>query len=371
MTVRRLFQVRMSSRAKELVAAVLDSGYIGQGSNVDRFEKEFTELVGAPHDIVMVNSCTSAIDLALHLIGVGPDDEVVTTPMTCTATNSPIVLRGATPVWADVHPETGLIDAANVHKALSRKTKAVIAVDWGGQPCDYKTLCSYGVPVIQDAAHALLATVNGEPLGRTLQDNHYICWSFQAIKHLTTGDGGALLTPKHQLERARLLRWYGLDRRSSASFRCEQNIVEVGYKYQPNDVAAAIGLANLELVHETVALHRRNARHYASRLIAPRGTNESAWWLYTVLVDNPATFIAYMKDRSVEASPVHARNDKHTAFRRVAKWSRADGSLPGLDSFASHEVAIPVGWWLSEADVDEIADLVVTWMDNRKRVRFT
>jgi len=363
-----LFKVRMVPQAKLMVGDVLDSGYIGQGPQCELFEKHFAELVEAPHDVLMVNSCTSAIDLALHLIGVGPGDEVVTTAMTCTATNSPIVLRGATPVWADVHRETGLVDAEDVHRLLTRKTKAILAVDWGGQPCDYKTLCSYGLPVIEDAAHALLATYYGEvPVAQPAPDNLYICWSFQAIKHLTTGDGGALLVPKHQVDRARLLRWYGLDRRSSASFRCEQNIVEVGYKYQSNDIAAAIGLANLPLAKGTVALHRENAAYYASRSIPVRGSLiESAWWLYTVLVDSPATFIAYMRERGIEASPVHARNDKHTAFRR----SSAQRELAGLDWFSAHEVAIPVGWWLTPDDRDKIASAVVEWFERRKQVRF-
>jgi len=362
-----LFKVRMAPEAKERVAEVLDSGYIGQGPKVEAFEKAFADLVEAPHDVLMVNSCTSAIDLALHLIGVGPGDEVVTTAMTCTATNSPIVLRGATPVWADVYPETGLLDPADVHRVLTKKTKAIVAVDWGGQPCDYKTLCSYGLPVIEDAAHALLATIEGVPIARAAPDNLYICWSFQAIKHLTTGDGGALFVPKHQVDRARLLRWYGLDRRSSASFRCEQNIVEVGYKSQSNDIAAAIGLANLPLVKGTVELHREHALTYSKRGIAGRGSlRGSAWWLFTVLVDSPATFIAHMRERGIEASPVHARNDKHTAFRRAA----ASRELPGLDWFAAHEVAIPVGWWLTEDEVAIVSDAVIEWFDRRKQVRF-
>jgi dTDP-4-amino-4,6-dideoxygalactose transaminase len=360
-----LFKVRMAPEAKAMVAEVLDSGYIGQGPKCEAFEKAFGELVDAPHDVLLVNSCTSAIDLALHLIGVGPGDEVVTTAMTCTATNSPIVLRGATPVWADVHPESGLIDEVDVHRLLTRKTKAILAVDWGGQPCDYKTLCSYGLPVIEDAAHALLATRDGMQVATAAPDNLYLTWSFQAIKHLTTGDGGALFAPKHQVERARLLRWYGLDRRSAASFRCEQNIVEVGYKYQSNDIAAAIGLANLPLAKETVELHRQHANSYAGSLVA-RGGTESAWWLFTLLVDNPATFIAYMRENGIEASPVHARNDKHTAFQRCTSHRH----LPGLDRFAAHEVAIPVGWWLTPDEVDRIADAVVGWFDRRKQVRF-
>jgi len=363
-----LFKVRMAPEAKELVAQVLDSGYVGQGPKVEEFEQKFAELVDAPHDVLTVNSGTSAIELALHLIGVGPGDEVITTPMTCTASNSGLVTRGAIPVWADVDPVTGLIDAASIGKRMSRKTKAIIAVDWAGEPCDYEALKAFGVPVIEDAAHALLATSHGKSIARVGGD--YVCWSFQAIKHLTTGDGGALLVPAQQVERARLLRWYGLDRRSSASFRCEQNIKEVGYKFHMNDVAAAIGLANLPLARDTVEAHRRNADVYCEELgnlgkRRPTPSRRSAWWLYTLLVDNPSTFIAFMKQNNIDTSPVHTRNDKHIAFRRHSEFR---GELPGVDAFASHEVAIPVGWWLTKTELDHIVNCVHKWYDMRRLV---
>jgi dTDP-4-amino-4,6-dideoxygalactose transaminase len=368
-----LFKVSMSAEAKELVGEVLDSGYIGQGAKVEQFEKQFAELAEAPHEVLTVNSCTSAIDLALHLIGVGPGDEVITTPMTCTASNSAVVTRGSTPVWADVDPTTGLIDPASVHRQLTRKTKAIIAVDWAGEPCDYAELKSYGVPVIEDAAHALLATIGGQPIARVGGD--YVAWSFQAIKHLTTGDGGALLAPAHQIERARLLRWYGLDRKSSANFRCEQNIREVGYKYHMNDIAAAIGLANLPTAKAVVDRHRHNAAIYAEafegfggRGRAPRASKQSSWWLYTLLVDSPQVFVSFMKSEGIEASPVHARNDKHTAFLRVAE--RRGETLRGVDLFAGHEVAIPVGWWIRDHDVQHIIATVRRWYEQRARIRF-
>lgn len=366
-----LFKVRMAEHAADEVAKVLASGYVGQGAKVELFERQFGEIVDAPEPPLALNSCTSAIDLALHLIGVGPGDEVITTPITCTATNSHIVLRGATPVWADVDPQTGLIDPACVHELLTRKTKAIIAVDWGGEPCDYATLRSFGVPVIEDAAHALLATIGGESIAKRPGGGDYVCWSFQAIKHLTTGDGGALLAPPHQMERGRLLRWYGLDRRSSASFRCEQNITEIGFKYHMNDVAAAIGLANLGLAVATVEAHRTNAQAYGEAFgrlgrKRPAASRNSAWWLYTLLVDDVSKFIAYMKENGVDCSPVHARNDKHTAFRRHSAFRCA---LPGVDEFAHHEVAIPVGWWLTIEERNQIIALVQQWFEQRKLVR--
>lgn len=348
-----LFQVSMSPDAADRVASVLASGYIGQGPQCEALEQALQPLLGTPAPPLLVNSCTSAIDLALHLIGVGPGDEVITTPVTCTATNSPIVTRGARPVWADVHPHTGLIDPSDVFRKISRRTKAIIGVDWGGSRCDYDVLRTPGLPVIQDAAHSLGAPASG----------NYVCWSFQAIKHLTTGDGGALWCPPEQLERARLLRWYGLDRRSKADFRCEQQITEVGYKYQSNDIAAAIGLANLPHVPGQIARRQAIARRYqhalAGHCTCPAWDARSPWWLYTVLVDNRAAFQAHLADCGVASSPVHARNDTHPAF------AFPNGPLPGVDAFTSRNVAIPCGHWMTDADVQQVIRAVQTYQEPR------
>jgi dTDP-4-amino-4,6-dideoxygalactose transaminase len=348
-----LFKVAMSPEAPARVADVLASGYIGQGEQVEAFERALQQLLDLPTPPLTTNSCTSAIDLALHLIGVGPGDEVITTPVTCTATNSPIVTRGAIPVWADVDPLTGLIDPSSVEYKLgvTPRVKAIMAVDWGGALCDYDALKQFGIPVIQDAAHSLTAGIGGD----------YVCWSFQAIKHLTTGDGGALWCPPEQMERARLLRWYGLDRRSKADFRCEQNIQEVGFKYHMNDIAAAIGLANIGATEGMITEHRRNAATYNHRLARlpgitrPPWSFDSSWWLYTLLVKDRPGFIAHMAERGIACSPVHARNDTHAAFHFP------NGPLPGVDHFASRNVAIPVGWWLSTEDRRTVIEAVQAW----------
>lgn len=338
-----LFKVAMSPEASARVAEVLRSGYIGQGQQVEAFEAALQDLLDVPRPPLTTNSCTSAIDLALHLIGVGPGDEVITTPMTCTATNSPIVTRGAIPVWADVDPLTGLIDPMDVKNKLTKRTKAIMAVDWGGALCDYAALKKWGIPVIQDAAHHL-----SPPAG------DYTAYSFQAIKFLTCGDGGCLWCPPKQLERARLLRWYGLDRRSKADFRCEQNIQEAGYKYHMSDIDAAIGLANIELARSTIAAHRLNAEIYSHALGLPFD-RRSHYWLYTLLVEDRPGFITHMAECGVACSPVHARNDTHAAFRFP------NGPLLGVDHFASRNVAIPVGWWLSADDRRQVIEAVQKW----------
>lgn len=342
---------------------------IGQGPVVDRFEAQFRRYVDAPRDVLTTNSCTAALDLALHLAGVGAGDEVITTPQTCTATTGVIVNRGAVPVWADVDALTGLIDPTSVARLVTPKSRAVMAVDWAGRPCDYAGLRSAApvLPIIQDAAHR-----GPTPMG----DNHgdYVAWSFQAIKFLTTVDGGALLCPDAATtERARLLRWFGLDRRSSADFRCAQDIAEAGFKYHMHDVAAAIGLANLPAARTAVRVQRARAERYSRALaglpgvIAPPVDEACDYWLFTILVDDRADIEAHLKRAGVASSQVHARNDGHTAFRLANGRATARVRTPGLDAFAARQVSIPVGWWLTDRDEAAVIEAVTTWAQERAR----
>lgn len=352
-----LFKVFMADEASKEVARVLASGQVAEGPEVQRFEGDLERFF--KRRVVAVNSCTSAISMALHMIGVGPGDEVITTAQTCTATNTPILHTGATPVFVDIDPESGLIDPDDVQRNMTGMTKAIVAVDWAGHPCDYEALRVFGVPVIEDAAHAV---------GTHYDDSHvavsggdYVCFSFQAIKHLTTGDGGALRVPAAQLDRARRLRWFGLDRDAKVQFRFEQDIEEAGFKYQMNDIAAAIGRANLQHLNGVLFQHRSNAVDLLARLDGVPGVGlpplarRSSWWLFTIRVKHPKPFIEAMSRRGVACSPVHARNDNLTAFSQVCRRSK---NLAGLDEFAAHQVSIPVGWWLDLEDIVSIAEAV-------------
>jgi dTDP-4-amino-4,6-dideoxygalactose transaminase len=285
-------------------------------------------------------------------------------PITCSATSGAIANAGARIVWADVDPLTGNIDPADVARKLTHRTRAIVAVDWGGRACDYNALVDVadGRPIIEDAAHALLSTFCGHSVARV--GGTYVAWSFQAIKHLTTGDGGALLSCKGDMERGRLLRWYGLDRRSSADFRCAQDIQEIGTKAHMNDIAATIGLANLELAEWSVARSRLNAAYYHRALTGLPGITlppfdpGSSYWLFTLLADDRDGLAAHLTARGIGNSPAHARNDKHTAFRAVSTgWP-----LPGVDHFDAHQTNIPCGFWVTEQDREHIAGAVQEWV---------
>lgn len=268
-------------------------------------------------------------------------------------------------MWADVDPTTGNIDPVDVARKATERTKAIIAVNWGGRRLDFPALrlatLPYGLPIIEDAAHGPFDLADG---------GNYVAWSFQAIKHLSTGDGGALLSYRGDMERARLLRWYGLDRRSKADFRCEQDITEIGYKYQSNDIAAAIGLANLASAEWSVARSRQNAEWYCRALAGVPGVTVppydpgASYWIFTILVEDRADFSAYLKAKGVATSQVHARNDKHSGFKACAE---ARGPLPGVDAFDAQQVAIPNGYWVGEEERQHIAGAITDWAYRHKR----
>jgi dTDP-4-amino-4,6-dideoxygalactose transaminase len=346
----------MAPEAPPAVERVLLSGQVAEGPVVKAFERDLGSFFATP--ALAVNSCTSAISLALRLLDIGPGDEVITTAQTCAATNSPIVTAGATPVFVDIEPKSGLIDPDDVRRNLSPRTMAIVAVDWAGHACDYEALRTFGLPIIEDAAHAVGSRIGARHVAEAGGD--IVCFSFQAIKHLTTGDGGALVTQDEELRtRARLLRWYGLDRESNVKLRFAQDITAAGYKFHMNDIAAAIGRANLKHLPDILRRHRANAGllHECLKGVPhielPPFDVGSSWWLFTIRVERPAVFTQLMAKREIACSPVHARNDQITAFRDVCRPSKR---LGGLNEFASRQVSIPVGWWLDPVDVEAVAE---------------
>lgn len=354
-----LFKVNMSKDAHESVSRVLSSGYITQGPRVDEFERLLQGFLGSGVVPTLVNSCTSAIDLALELCGVGPGDEVISTPQTCFASNVGPIHRGARIRWADIDKLTGLIDPASVGKLINSKTKAIIAVNWAGKFADYASLKSYGVPVIEDAAHTWDTFLVDKP-----ERGDYICYSLQAIKFLTAGDGGILITPPEKEHEAKLLRWYGLDRTKNESFRITQNVKQAGFKYNMNDISAAIGISNLLSASNAVKEHRSNARVLCKYINNEHLTvlpfdEQASYWIFPILINdigNRDNFKHYMQDNLIASALVHYRNDMYdstSAFR--------EKELPGVGEFTSKQINIPCGWWLSNQDVLYVIDVVNRW----------
>jgi dTDP-4-amino-4,6-dideoxygalactose transaminase len=372
----QLFKVFMSENAAPEVAKVLNSGYIGQGEKVEQFESKLQDFFMKDY-IVTLNSGTSGLHLALDLLkkssgkwpGLEDGDEVLATSLTCTASNFPILANNLNIKWVDVDPTTLNMDLDDLSRKISPKTKAIMLVHWGGYPNDLdrikeiqnKCFELYGFKpaVIEDGAHSFGSKYKGKHIGN---HGNMTMYSLQAIKHITAIDGGLLLLPHQELyDRAKLLRWYGIDRNSNRKdFRCEADIQEWGFKFHMNDVCATVGMENLKHADEIVSRHQSNAKFYDEHLqnipglttLTRHEGHESAFWIYSMLVEDRDGFYKHMKDCGIVVSQVHERNDKHTCV------SDYKSSLPTLDRIIGKVVSIPVGWWVTDEDRQYIVDCI-------------
>ena len=371
-----LFKVFMSDTAGEEVAKILNSGYIGQGPKVDEFENKLMDFFGRDY-VLTLNSGTSSLHLALRLLknktqtwpGLEDGDEVLATSLTCTASNFPILSNNLNIKWVDIDPGTLNMDLDDLSRKITPKTKVIMLVHWGGYPNDLdrikqiqdKCFEMYGFrpAVIEDGAHSFGSKYKGKYLGN---HGNIVMYSFQAIKHITSIDGGLLILPHKELyNRGKLLRWYGIDRDSNRKdFRCEADIEEWGYKFHMNDVCATVGMENLKHVNDIVGRHQSNAKFYDENLQNINGLTtltrhegfESASWIYSMLVDDRDGFYKWMKECKIVASQVHERNDKHTC---VLDYKT---QLPQLDRTIGKVVSIPVGWWVNDEDREYIVDCI-------------
>ena len=360
----RMFKPWMSARAIAHAVDVLRSDWIGEGPKVAEFQAALEQKFGYRY-VVALNSGTAGLHLALLLAGVGAGDEVITTPMTCTATNHPILQAGATPVFADIQYLTGNLDPEDVERRITGRSKAILCVHWGGYPCDLDRLDAiarrHNLALIQDGAQALGATFRGKPLSGW---GDYLMVSFQAIKIITCVDGGMLSCPDEDRYREALRRrWYGIDRerrRPTPEGYYDWLVDEVGYKYHMNDVAAAIGLANLthfEGLHnhrlEIVARYRAALGDVPGvTLFESKGDREGTGYLFTLHVERRAEFCAMMDRRGIDVSIVHRRNDLDPVFG----GRRAD--LPTLDKYENSYISLPLHNHLTSDEVGRVIDAV-------------
>ncbi|MFY9090180.1 DegT/DnrJ/EryC1/StrS family aminotransferase [Arcobacter aquimarinus] len=337
---------------------ILYSGYIAQGDTVDEFEKKLSEYIGNKY-CLSVNSGSSAIHIALILAGVKAGDEVISTAITAEPTNTVISQTGAKIVWADIDPKTGNICPDDVEKKITSNTKAIVVVDYAGMPVDIDRFLEiekkYQVTVIEDAAHAFGARYDGQKLGNHFK---YTIFSFQAIKHLTTVDGGAVcIKDEEDFEKAKLIRWFGI---SKGVTRKENDIKIQGYKYHMNNVNATIGLVQLENIDSVINTYIENGKYYDEALKDVKDIelmeyypkSEPSYWLYTVKVKNKDAFMEMMLQNGIVASDLHKRNDLHSIFKD------SKTILPNVDNFEKEWVHIPCGWWVSPEDREYIVNTI-------------
>lgn len=337
---------------------VLYSSYIAQGEKVDEFERAFEKYIGNGYSLSL-NSGTAALHVALILAGVKPGDEVISTPLTAEPTNVAIKMVGAKIRYADIDYETGNISPSSIEAKINNRTKAILVVDYAGTPVSVTELQEiskkYKIPVIEDAAHALGAKFNGKLSGGHFP---YTVFSFQAIKHLTTIDGGILqIQDQADYEKGKLIRWFGIDKKLS---RLENDIKLQGFKYHMNNVTATIGLVQLSGIRKIIDEYISNGKYYDEHLKNISGIeqikyypgSEPSYWLYTMKVENRDGFIKKLMAHGIMASELHKRNDSHTYLNDFNE------ELPVMDYFYKRLVHIPCGWWVTIEDREKILKII-------------
>lgn len=356
------------------VIATLESGWLSTGPRVRRFEAEFAAYVGAAHAVAL-NSCTAGLHLALLAAGVGPGDEVITTPLTFCATANVIVHAGATPVFADVDPRTGTLAPAAVEAALSPRTRAVIPVHYGGMPADVLAIRAItqpqGIVMIEDAAHCIEGIARGRKVGAI---GDFTCFSFYATKNITTGEGGMLTTASAEAaEWIRTASLHGMTRpawtRHQIGRPARYDVVLPGFKYNMTDLQAAIGLHQLAQIEVNYARRAAIARAYdeafadlpLGRFAPPPAGSRHAHHLYMVLVDGRAGITRdEAAERLAEAGvstsvhfhPLHL----HSYYRDRFGYSR--GAFPVAEQLADTVLSLPLSPALSDAQVDHVISVV-------------
>jgi dTDP-4-amino-4,6-dideoxygalactose transaminase len=363
-------RVELGVAEENAVLETLRSGWIGTGPRTERFERAFALAIGTEH-AVGVSSCTAGLHLLLRAFGVEPGDEVITSAMTFPGTANAVLHAGARPVFADVLPGRLTLDPSSVEAVVSSRTRAILPVHLAGWPCEMDELRSIarrvGAALVEDAAHALGATYRGKHAG-ALGDG--AAFSFYATKSVTTAEGGMITTDREDLvPRMKRERLHGLDldasQRDGLAYR-HWEAVSIGWKYNLNDLQAALGLAQLEQFPDVLARRRRLDARYRERLTAlpafdplegPEGA-ESAAHLFPVLIRPGALEI----DRDTLLSALLAENigvgihfralPLHRHFREAV--GTAPEAVPVSTDASSRILSLPLYPALSDADLDDV-----------------
>jgi perosamine synthetase len=354
----------------QAVAEVLQSDWLTTGPAVDTFEKAVASYVGGKHGVAVSNG-TAALHVAMYGLGIGPGDEVIVPPMTFAASANAAVYLGAIPVFADVEPDTLLLDPAAAEAKITPRTKAIVAVDYTGQPCNYDVLQSiaqrHGVALLADGAHALGATWHGRPVGSIADVTTF---SFHPVKQITTGEGGLISTNDDAIAaRMRTFRNHGIttDHRQRAEYGSWfYEMVDLGFNYRITDFQCALGTSQLRKLPAWLERRRQIAARYdaafaAVRCIHPVAVRKgacSAYHLYVVQVDRDRQhFFQELRARGIGANvhyiPVHL----HPYYRR--HFNTGPGLCPVAEAAYERILSLPMFPRMNDDDVDRVIRALV------------
>lgn len=370
----KVAKARVGAEELAAIEGVFAAGWLGMGNHTLRFEQAVQEYLGARH-VVAVNTGTSALHLALLGLGIGAGDEVIVPSLTYVASFQAVSMTGARPVPCESDPETLLMDLDGAEKRITKRTKAIMPVHYCGQPCDMDRLLSwrekYGVRIIEDAAHAFGSTYKGRKIGSF---GDITCFSFDPIKVLTCGDGGAIVTADdtlaNDLGNRRLL---GVDRESEFRYRNERkwfyDVPIQGYRYHLSNISAAIGLTQLRHIDEFIARRREICRRYDLAFTDLPGLHtlrvdydSTAPFMYIVRVpaEEREGFMSHLRARDVETGIHYLPNHWHSLYS-------SDAHLPVTDRLGNEIVTLPLHCCLTDSEIEQVVDSVRSFFEQPKK----
>ena len=328
---------------------VFSTRWIGQGPLVDKLEKVFSKRFANKLPSVAVGSGTDALHLAYILADIKKNDEVICPIFTCTATNIPLLYIGAKIKFADIDPKTMNIDIQSIKKLITKKTKAIVFVNYGGLPCDLKELNAIAkkrkIVLIQDAAQSLAAKYENKSIVKYAD---YTIYSFQAIKQITSGDGGMLVfKDKKKLKKAYRIRWFGIDRLAKQGGTWENDIKEIGFKYQMTDIGASLLLESIK-EFKKIWSHRRKLYKIYEKILSKNSSitimdkkksgTEHSNWLFTICLERKDYLQKKLRQNGVETNQVHFRNDRYSIFKRFTKGKK----FKNMDLIENRYLVLPL-----------------------------
>lgn len=368
------------------VEATLRSGCLTTGQRTIQFEKDVSAYVGARHAIA-VNSCTAALLVSLAALGIGDNDEIITTPLTFCSTVLAILQAGARPVLADIRPD-GTIDPHQVERAITLRTRAIVPVHFAGMPCEMKSIWSlardHGLFVVEDAAHGLGTRYQGQPIGmhNDKEASDAVAFSFDGTNNITTGEGGMITTPREPLaKRMRILSLLGINRQARSNHMGRGSwyyeVIDGGFKCNLTDLQSAIGIHQLRKLDSFLETRARYAQIYNQALDgmeevetpAESAGNRSSWHLYVLRLDlkrltiDRDRFIEELRQRGIGASVHFLPIPLHPYFAE----RRIGGAVPHALELYRRIVSLPLNPAMTEKQVRYIADCVrETFVSHRK-----
>lgn len=364
----QVFKPYIGDEEIEAVTEVLRSGWLGLGPKTAEFEKNFSEYIGVDYT-VGVNSATSALDLSLKLLNIKNGDEVIVPTMTFVSTAHVVAYNLATPIFADCDLRTLGIDLEDVKRKITPKTKAIIPVHYGGRPVDMDRLkeVAGNIPIIEDCAHAAGSSYKGNKCG-SLGDIG--CFSFQAVKNLAMGDGGALtLNNKDIAERAKRLRWLGIDKgtwdrsETDKSYWWEYHVDEIGLKCHMNDIAAAIGIVQLKKLDQMNGRRKEIAAKYSEAfknidwIELPAEDDDdykSSWHIYCIKVEDRDNLSVYLQEKGI-ATGVHYKPI------HLYKCYGNKPFLPQSEEVFKRILSLPMYPGMSDEDVENVVNTIISY----------